>query len=155
LDHAAIARPDRTGGGEAGAPAGRGQGRRADGQRTGGRQALRRGPHEELQRGSGDRAGGHGGGREARAAGSGRHPPGRTRLATGRAAGQTADRQAAGVRPVTLSEGRLSHLSHLLLKVLVDEKLGTVRNDRLALAEAKKALTQEFSTDGRLDQLAR
>ena len=56
---------------------------------------------------------------------------------------------------MTLSEGRLSHLSHLLLKVLVDEKLGTVRNDRLALAEAKKALTQEFSTDGRLDQLAR
>jgi hypothetical protein len=56
---------------------------------------------------------------------------------------------------VTLSEGRLSHLSHLLLRVLTDEKLGTVRNDRLALAEAKKALTQEFSTDGRLDQLAR
>ena len=56
---------------------------------------------------------------------------------------------------MTLSEGRLSHLSHLLLKILADEKLGMVRNDRLALAEAKKALTQEFSTDGRLDQLAR
>ena len=57
---------------------------------------------------------------------------------------------------MTLSEGRLSHLAHLLLKVLVDEKLGTVRSDRLALAEAKKALTAGVLDRRRgLDQLAR
>jgi uncharacterized protein len=56
---------------------------------------------------------------------------------------------------VTLSEARLSHLSHALLRALVDERLGRVRTERLFLGEVKRALTEEFSVDGRLDQLAR
>jgi hypothetical protein len=56
---------------------------------------------------------------------------------------------------VTLSEGRLSFLSHAILRAVVDESLGQVRNDRLFLAEAKRALSDGFSLDGRIDQLAR
>jgi hypothetical protein len=56
---------------------------------------------------------------------------------------------------VTLSEARLSYLSHALLKAVTGEKLGRVRNERLFLAEAKLGLTDSFSLDGRLDQLAR
>jgi hypothetical protein len=56
---------------------------------------------------------------------------------------------------VTLSEARLSFLSHLLLKAVAAEKLGRVRNDRLFLQEAKRALADGFSLDSRLDQLAR
>jgi len=56
---------------------------------------------------------------------------------------------------VNLSEGRLSHLSHLILKAVTDGKLGRVRNDRLFLNEAKKVLSQVFDLDSRLDQLAR
>jgi len=56
---------------------------------------------------------------------------------------------------VTLSEARLSYLSHALLKAVTSEKLGRVRNERLFLNEAKLGLTDAFSLDGRLDQLAR
>jgi len=56
---------------------------------------------------------------------------------------------------VTLSEARLSFLSHALLKAVTGEKLGRVRNERLFLAETKRGLTEGFSLDGRLDQLAR
>ncbi|HZP43005.1 MAG TPA: DUF507 family protein [Candidatus Binatia bacterium] len=56
---------------------------------------------------------------------------------------------------MTLSEARLSFLSHAFLKAIGAEKLGRVRNERLFLAEAKRALTDGFSLDGRLDQLAR
>ena len=56
---------------------------------------------------------------------------------------------------MNLSEGRLSHLSHLILKAVTDGKLGRVRNDRLFLNEAKKVLTQVFDLDARLDQLTR
>jgi hypothetical protein len=56
---------------------------------------------------------------------------------------------------VTLSEGRLSHLSHLVLKALTGEKLATVRNERLFLNLVKQALTDTLSTDDRLDQLVR
>ena len=56
---------------------------------------------------------------------------------------------------MTLSEARLSFLSHALLKAVTGEKLGRVRNERLFLAEAKRGLTEGFSLDGRLDQLAR
>jgi uncharacterized protein len=56
---------------------------------------------------------------------------------------------------VTLSEARLSHLAHAFLRVITDEKLGRVHTERLFLLEAKKALSDEFSIDGRLDQLAR
>jgi hypothetical protein len=56
---------------------------------------------------------------------------------------------------VTLSEGRLSYLSHAIMRCIVEEKLGTVRNDRLFLNEAKRVLLDAFSLDGRIDQLAR
>lgn len=56
---------------------------------------------------------------------------------------------------MTLSEGRLSHLSHAILKVVADEGLGRVRNDRLFLNMVKEALTGTLSTDDRLDQLVR
>jgi hypothetical protein len=54
---------------------------------------------------------------------------------------------------VTLSEARLSYLSHACLKAV--EGLGKVRNERLFLGEAKRVLEEAFSLDGRLDQLAR
>jgi hypothetical protein len=56
---------------------------------------------------------------------------------------------------VTLSEGRLSHLSHLILKTVMGEKLATIRNERLFLNLVKQALTDTLSTDDRLDQLVR
>ena len=56
---------------------------------------------------------------------------------------------------MNLSEGRLSFLSHALMKCVVDEKLGKVRNDRLFLNEAKRGLADAFSLDARLDQLTR
>ena len=56
---------------------------------------------------------------------------------------------------MTLSEGRLSFLSHALLKAIVEGKLGTVRNDRLFLNEAKRILSDGFDLDSRLDKLAR
>jgi hypothetical protein len=56
---------------------------------------------------------------------------------------------------VTLSEARLSYLSHAVLKAVTGERLGRVRNERLFLAEVKQGLTDTFSLDGRLDQLAR
>lgn len=56
---------------------------------------------------------------------------------------------------MNLSEGRLSYLSHELLKAVTAEGLGRVRSERLFLNEAKRALVEELSLDGRLDQLAR
>ena len=56
---------------------------------------------------------------------------------------------------MTLSEARLSYLSHALLKAVTGGKLGRVRNERLFLNEIKQSLTDAFSLDGRLDQLAR
>ena len=56
---------------------------------------------------------------------------------------------------MTLSEARLSFLSHALLKAITAETLGRVRNERLFLNEIKQGLTEAFSLDGRLDQLAR
>ena len=56
---------------------------------------------------------------------------------------------------MNLSEARLSFLSHAVLKAVTGENLGKVRNERLFLAEAKRVLTDGFSLDQRLDQLAR
>ena len=56
---------------------------------------------------------------------------------------------------MTLSEGRLSFLSHALMKAVTGEHLGQIRNERLFLAEAKKVLSEAFSLDGRLDELVR
>jgi len=56
---------------------------------------------------------------------------------------------------VTLSEGRLSHLSHTIMKALGDQGLVRVRNERLFLNLVKQALTDTLSLDDRLDQLIR
>jgi hypothetical protein len=56
---------------------------------------------------------------------------------------------------VTLSEARLSFLSHALLRAVTGEDLGRVRNERLFLLEAKRALADGFDLDTRLDQAAR
>jgi hypothetical protein len=56
---------------------------------------------------------------------------------------------------VTLSEARLSFLSHALLEAVKNGKLGRVRSDRVFLVEAKRLLTDGFSLDHRLDQAAR
>jgi len=56
---------------------------------------------------------------------------------------------------VTLSEARQSFLAHEFLRVIAQDGLGRVANERLFLAEAKRHLTEGFSLDGRLDQLAR
>ena len=56
---------------------------------------------------------------------------------------------------MNLSEARLSFLSHALRKAVDEGGLGRVRNERLFLVEAKKALTDGFSLDAQLDRLAR
>jgi len=56
---------------------------------------------------------------------------------------------------VTLSEARLSFLSHAILKAMGEGNLGKVRNERLFLAETKKALNDGFSLDAELDRMAR
>ena len=56
---------------------------------------------------------------------------------------------------MTLSEGRLSYLSHAVLKVLGGEKLAQVRNERLFLNLVKQALTDTLSIDEQLDRLVR
>jgi len=56
---------------------------------------------------------------------------------------------------VSLSEARLSHLAHVVMKVVADEGLGKIRNDRLFLNLVKQALTDTLSIDDRLDQLVR
>jgi len=56
---------------------------------------------------------------------------------------------------MTLSEARLSWLSHAFMEAVQKEQLGQIRNERLFLAEAKKILNEGFSLDGKIDQLAR
>ena len=56
---------------------------------------------------------------------------------------------------MNLSEGRLSALSHAILEATKRGTLGNVLNERIFLNEAKRALTEEFSLDERLDELAR
>ena len=56
---------------------------------------------------------------------------------------------------MNLSEGRLSHLAHAIQKLFVTEKFAEIKNERLFLAAVKQALTDEFSLDERLDNMAR
>ena len=56
---------------------------------------------------------------------------------------------------MSLSEARLSWLSHALMKAVTAGKLGRVRNDRLFLTEAKRVLTDAFDLAARLDRAAR
>lgn len=56
---------------------------------------------------------------------------------------------------MTLSEGRLSYLSHAILKLANERGLARIRNERLFLNLVKQALTDTLSLDERLDQLVR
>jgi len=56
---------------------------------------------------------------------------------------------------VNLSEGRLSHLAHLILRVLTTEGLAKVTNERTFLNAVKDALSGTLSLDDRLDELVR
>jgi hypothetical protein len=52
---------------------------------------------------------------------------------------------------VKLSEGRLSHLAHLLLRAATEGDLARPRSDRLFLTEAKRVLSEGF--EGRHDEI--
>ena len=56
---------------------------------------------------------------------------------------------------IKFSEGRLSHLAHQILTVLRKEGLGEIENERLALAEIKKALDSQREQEARLDEIVR
>jgi hypothetical protein len=53
------------------------------------------------------------------------------------------------------SEGRASHLAHLILKTFHREDLADIENERLALAEIKRVLGQEHVVDERIDAIVR
>jgi hypothetical protein len=53
------------------------------------------------------------------------------------------------------SEGRLSYLAHHILGTLKRDDLVAVVNERLALAEIKRALDEGHERDARIDALVR
>lgn len=53
------------------------------------------------------------------------------------------------------SEARTSYLAHLIVKTLRQEGLADVENERLVLAEIKRALGQEHEVDVRIDAAVR
>jgi hypothetical protein len=53
------------------------------------------------------------------------------------------------------SEGRLSHLAHLVVNSLRQEGLAEVENDRLVLADVKRVLVREQELDERIDATVR
>jgi len=56
---------------------------------------------------------------------------------------------------IRYSEGRVSHLAHLILKTLRDEGLADVENERLTLLETKKALEGQKEREAKLDEVVR
>jgi hypothetical protein len=54
-----------------------------------------------------------------------------------------------------LSEARVSFLAHEILRVLRADGLIEVQNERLALAEMKRLLTQEDELSARIDESVR
>jgi hypothetical protein len=54
-----------------------------------------------------------------------------------------------------LSEARVSFLAHEILRVLRAEGLAEVDNERLALAEIKRLLTEEEQASDRIDAVVR
>jgi len=54
-----------------------------------------------------------------------------------------------------LSEARVSFLAHEILRVLQTDGLIEVQNERLALAEMKRLLTQEDELSARIDESVR
>ncbi len=53
------------------------------------------------------------------------------------------------------SEGRKSHLAHLIVNTLRQEGLADIDNERLVLAEIKRILDQDHAIDARIDALVR
>ena len=53
------------------------------------------------------------------------------------------------------SEGRLSHLAHLVVNTLRQEGLAEIENDRLVLADVKRVLIREQELDERIDAMVR
>ncbi len=53
------------------------------------------------------------------------------------------------------SEGRKSYLAHVIIKSFQQEGLADIENERLALAEIKRALDQEHAADDRIDAIVR
>jgi len=53
------------------------------------------------------------------------------------------------------SEGRQSHLAHLIIRTWRDEGLAEIENERLVLMEIKRALTLDHVVDERLDAAVR
>jgi hypothetical protein len=53
------------------------------------------------------------------------------------------------------SEGRLSHLAHLVVNTLRQEGLAEIENDRLVLADVKRVLVREQELDERIDAMVR
>ncbi len=51
------------------------------------------------------------------------------------------------------SEARLSYLAHQILAVLRSEGLAEIENERLALAETKKALDAQREQEAKLDEI--
>lgn len=54
-----------------------------------------------------------------------------------------------------LSEGRISHLSHLILDALKKDDLINFLNESKVLRETKEVLSEVFNLKDRLDQLVR
>ena len=53
------------------------------------------------------------------------------------------------------SEGRLSHLAHLVVSTLRQDGLADIENDRLVLADVKRVLVREQELDERIDAMVR
>lgn len=56
---------------------------------------------------------------------------------------------------IKFSEGRLSYLAHQIVTTLRSEGLAEVENDRLVLAEIKRALDAPREQDSRVDEIVR
>jgi hypothetical protein len=53
------------------------------------------------------------------------------------------------------SEGRLSYLAHHIVRVLRDEGLADVENERLVLGEIKRVLSLDQELDAQIDTVVR
>jgi hypothetical protein len=56
---------------------------------------------------------------------------------------------------IKFSEGRLSYLAHQVVAVLRAEGLAEIVNERLALAEIKKALDSQREQEAKLEEIVR
>ena len=56
---------------------------------------------------------------------------------------------------IRFSEGRLSYLAHQIVSVLRSEGLAEIDNDRLVLAEIKRALDTQRGNEAKLDEIVR